>query len=189
MGRMPLHESPPDGEAITNMIRSRDEALELLHELSAPAHLVHHVKLVEEAGEQLLEQLQMLGVTVDSELVCMGLVLHDAGKVLHPLELTGPGSEHEMAGERMLLEHSVQPELARICRCHGQWDRTECTLEGLTVALADALWKGTRTDLLEGRFVERVAVSLKRDRWEVFLDLDACFERIAAGGDERLRSC
>ena len=169
-----------------NLIRSRDEALELLQELPAPAHLVRHVKLVEEAGEQLLEQLETLGVTVDSELVRMGLVLHDAGKVLNPLELTESGSEHEAAGEQLLLENGVQPQLARICRLHGQWDRTECSVEELAVALADALWKGTRIDSLESKFVERVAVSLKRDRWGVFLDLDACFERIAAGGDERL---
>lgn len=37
----------------------------------------------------------------------IGIALHDAGKVLFPAELDRPGSQHEAAGERMLLEQGI----------------------------------------------------------------------------------
>ena len=169
-----------------SVVSTRDDALALLLELSAPARLVRHVELVEEAGERLLARLEELGVELDAELVRMGVILHDAGKVLHPGELTGGGSQHEVDGERLLLELGVQPELARICRSHARWRVMPCSLEELSVALADKLWKGGRSDELERRFVELVARTSGREAWEVLVELDRCFEEIAAGGLDRL---
>jgi hypothetical protein len=48
-----------------------------------------------EAAEALLERLAALEVPLDPELVRADVILHDAGKVLHPAELDGPGNRHE----------------------------------------------------------------------------------------------
>src|SRR5690242_14490802 len=86
----------------------------ILIELGAPARLLRHVELVGEAAELLLTRLFALGVPLRGDLVRVGMVLHDAGKILHPAELDRAGAEHETAGEALLLEHGVSPEIARI---------------------------------------------------------------------------
>jgi hypothetical protein len=63
----------------------------------------------------------------------------------------------------------------------------ECAVEELLVALADKLWKGVGRQDLETRVVEAVARSVDKDRWELFIDLDSCFEVIAADGISRLK--
>ena len=60
------------------------------------------------------------------------------------------------------------------------------SLEELLVALADKLWKGVRKLELEERVIDRVAASLKTDRWDAFVELDNLFETIAADGTARL---
>jgi hypothetical protein len=60
------------------------------------------------------------------------------------------------------------------------------TLEELLVALADKLWKGKRDQTLEQLVVDGVAARAAKDRWDLFTPLDDAFERIAAGGQERL---
>jgi hypothetical protein len=54
------------------------------------------------------------------------------------------------------------------------------------VALADKLWKGKREPALEKKVLELAATKLGRDFWDIFVELDTCFESIAAGGTERL---
>ena len=61
-----------------------------------------------------------------------------------------------------------------------------CSLEELLVALADALWKGVRRRELEERVIAEVANRRGVDVWDLFVDLDACFETIAHAGPERL---
>jgi HD superfamily phosphodiesterase len=165
---------------------SMTDALALLQSLGAPPRLVRHVRLVAEAAEQLLACLAQLDVPLDAELVRAGVILHDAGKILHPGELDGPGSRHEPAGEALLLEHGVSPELARICRSHAQWDEMSVSLEELLVALADELWKGVRKSELEERVIDAVAAALAKDRFSSFVELDTLFEDIAADGPSRL---
>ncbi|MEI2430315.1 hypothetical protein RDV84_17405 [Lysobacter yananisis] len=162
------------------------EALDLIRSLGAPARLQRHVELVGEAGEALLAVLREQGVVVDETFVRVGIVLHDAGKIRHPAELQGPGSEHEPAGEAMLLAAGVAPELARVCRSHARWAAMDCRLQELAVALADKLWKGARRGELEERFIDAAAAAGATDRWALFVALDSAFERIAAGGPTRL---
>jgi HD superfamily phosphodiesterase len=162
------------------------EALRLLTEIGAPARLVRHAQLVGEAAEELIVGLAGLGVPLDAELVRVGVVLHDAGKSIHHAELDGPGCEHEPAGERLLLDHGATPDVARICRSHARWRDLAETLEELVVALADKLWKGARVVELETLVIDRAAGLTRRERWDLFTDLDAVFERIATGADERL---
>ena len=162
------------------------EARALLARLGAPRRLLRHVELVGEAAHALLRKFSELGIPVRSDLVQVGVVLHDAGKILHPAELDGGGARHEPDGERLLLEQGVSAELARICVSHARWAQMPVSLEELVVALADKLWKGARNSELEERVVERAAACLEQDRWGLFVELDTLFEDIAAGGADRL---
>jgi hypothetical protein len=145
------------------------------------------VELVSEAGDLLLAQLRVLGVTVDEVFVRIGIVLHDSGKIIHPLELTEPGANHEQDGQSALLTRGVSPEVARVCLSHARWQTMHCSFEELLVALADKLWKGIRRTDLENLVIERAAARLAVSHWSVFIPLDGCFEQIAAGGDARLQ--
>ncbi len=162
------------------------DAQRLLRDLGAPPRLVRHAALVSEAADLLLVALRRQAVSVDETFVRAGVVLHDVGKALHPDELSGPGSHHEAAGERLLLDRGVDPRLARVCRSHAQWATPDASLEELVIALADKLWKGVRRADLEELLIERAARAAKRDRWDVFIPLDAAFEAIAARGADRL---
>ena len=101
-------------------------------------------------------------------------------------ELSQPGTLHEQAGEALLLSHGVQPEVARFCVTHAQWNLPDGSLEGRVVALADKLWKGKREPDLELDVIDEVAARLGGSRWDVFETLDNTFEKIAASGVERL---
>ncbi|MCA9621543.1 MAG: HD domain-containing protein [Myxococcales bacterium] len=162
------------------------EARALLTELGASPRLLRHVELVGEAADALLTALGERRVPIDDAFVRVGVILHDAGKVLHPRELDAAGGAHEPAGQALLLEHGVSPALARVCLSHARWHELEVSLEELTIALADKLWKGVRAVALEERFIDAVAAALGADRWDVFVALDTSFELIAAGGDARL---
>jgi hypothetical protein len=78
------------------------------------------------------------------------------------------------------------PRIARCCVSHARWKTMECSLEEILVALADALWKGARRPVLEGRVIVEIAARLGWDRWTAFVELDECFEEIGDGGAERL---
>ncbi len=162
------------------------DAEALLRRLGAPARLLTHVRLVSEAAEEILAQLQIMGLVVDGDFVRLGVLFHDAGKIRHPDELDGPGAQHEPDGERLLLEHGVDPRIARCCVSHARWPDMECSLEELLVALADKLWKGVRYAELERRVTEGVAAKSGKAFWDVFVELDTAFEEIAAGGSGRL---
>jgi len=172
---------------INDAIAMRPEsARELLVTLGAPARLLRHVELVGEAADLILSKLAELQVPVRADLVRAGVILHDAGKIMHPAELDEAGSQHEPAGERLLLERGVAPELARICVSHAQWANMSVSFEELLVALADKLWKGVRKPELEERVVDAVAAVLRTDRWNLFVTLDSLFEEVAADGTTRL---
>jgi hypothetical protein len=146
---------------------SVETARQLLVDLDAPPRLLRHVELVGEAAELLLAKLALLGAPLRTDLVRVGVVLHDVGKIVHPAELSGGGAEHEPAGEALLLKRGVSPELARICVSHARWRRMPVSLEELVVALADKLWKGVRDSELEERVINLVASNLALDRWDV----------------------
>ena len=136
------------------MLKSTDDAYALLTRLGASDRLLLHLKLVGEAGEEILECLRRLNVPVNENLVRLGIAVHDAGKVLHPNEISGPGNAHEASGQKLMLEHGVQPEVARCCISHAQYDAVDVGIEELLVALADKLWKGKRDGTLEGLVID-----------------------------------
>ncbi len=163
-----------------------NEALLLLQLLGAPDRLLRHIQLVSEAGEMLLRYTEKKKISLDADWVRSGILLHDAGKIKFPKELYEKGAEHEPAGEKLLLEHKVPAHLARCCVSHAQWAALSCSLEELLVALADTLWKGIRKQELELKVIDELAGRLKKQRWDIFMELDDLFEKIAAGGHERL---
>jgi hypothetical protein len=165
---------------------SVEDANLLLVRLGAPPRLVRHVALVGEAGERLLELAGILHLPIDAALVRVGIVLHDAGKILISGELDAPGGEHEPRGQELLLSHGVSPALARVCLSHARWSDMPVSLEELLVALSDKLWKGVRNAPLEERVINEAAKALNRDRWDLFVQLDSLFEDIAADGAARL---
>lgn len=162
------------------------DARALLVELGAPQRLIRHGELVGEAAEMLVMRLRKLGVSIDEEVVRLGVVLHDAGKIVHPHEFERPGAEHEPAGETLLLGRGVSSEIARMCLSHARWDSMPVSLDELLVALADKLWKGARKPGLEERVIDEVASALGKERWDVFVELDSLFEEVAAQGSQRL---
>lgn len=168
------------------MIHTSQQAFQLLESLDAPPRLILHAQLVSEVSTLLTETFLSLNLQLDKTLVEIGAILHDSGKIIHPLELAQSGSKHELAGESLLLKNDVRPEIARICLTHAQWKNETCSLEELTVALSDKLWKGKREKELELLVIDKVAKLLNKDRWEIFVDLDAVFEDIAADGAQRL---
>ena len=168
------------------MLHTRTDAYQLLSQLGASARLLTHLRLVGEAADMLIEKYNTMGLQFDAQLISLGVAIHDAGKILHPDELDGPGSLHEPAGETLLLEHGVQGKLARCCISHAQWRQAGLSLEELTVALADKLWKGKREEELELMVIKAIAAQQQLELWDIFTELDSIFETIAAGGTERL---
>lgn len=169
------------------MPNSRKEAFELIDKLGAPDHLKTHVTLVGEAADLLISAVSDLGIQLDFEFIRAGVVIHDIGKIVHINEMTGPGSKHEPEGEKILIENGASLKLARICMSHARWSEMECSFEELLIALSDKLWKGKRVESLELEVVDRAAVQLKKERWDIFLELDLKFEEIASGGHKRLQ--
>ena len=167
-------------------IQSRTDVYKLLLDHGASARLIRHLELVGEAGGMLIEALSTKGVPINARLVELGIAVHDAGKILFPAELDGPGSQHEAAGERMLLDLGVDATVAHCCVSHAAWAGADVTLEERLVALADKLWKQKREEALELLVIDEIADRLSLTRWDVFSDLDALFEDIAAGATDRL---
>lgn len=167
-------------------MRTQD-ALALLGSLGATPWLVRHHELVGEAAAIVCDRFaRELGLVFDRDVVLLGAVLHDAGKIVHPAEMSAPGHEHELAGRQLLVEHGVAPAIARFCVTHAGWDAADATVEDLLVALADKLWKGKRDEGLEQRIVTVVAERIGRPTWDVFDRVDAICDNVAAGGAERL---
>ncbi|WP_345471779.1 HD domain-containing protein [Actinoallomurus oryzae] len=160
----------------------------LLHRLDAPPRLGAHLRAVHDVACRLLDSLgeRFPGIGVDQEAVRYGAATHDVGKAYVTEELSGPGSEHERRGHRLLLDHGVDERLARFAGTHGTWDGADVTFEDLLVSLADKVWKGKRVPDLEQRVVDHLASTAGREPWEVFMALDDLLTELAAGADRRL---
>lgn len=116
-----------------------------------------------------------------------GAATHDIGKTAHVGELSGPGSAHEEAGRRLLLDHGVEPELARFAGTHAAWAADpDVGIEDLLVSLADKVWKNKRVSELEDLVIGRLAGASGRPVWEEFLALDDLLVSLGAGADRRL---
>ncbi len=169
------------------VINSRKTAYKLLDSIGAPEHLKTHLVLVGEAADLLIEQCEKLSLDLDFNFIRTGVAIHDIGKIVHLHEMNGPGSDHEPEGEKILLEKGASSRLARVCLTHARWREMRCSTEELLIALSDKLWKGKRVEELEIEVIDRIAKLLKVGRWDIFSDLDLCFEEIASDGHKRLQ--
>lgn len=152
----------------------------------ADERLIRHARVAYEVGLIIATALREVGIQVDTQILIPSLIVHHAGKIIHPDELTSEGSNHLEAGWRLLIESNVDEKVARACRSHERWDEMECSIEELIVALADALWKGERIPELEKMFIDRIWSLRGGDYWDTFLRLDTLFESIAEEGSKRL---
>jgi len=169
-------------------IKNPQEAISFLKTFNAPSRLVVHHILVLEAAQELVKGLQSrFRLKFDTNLVLIGAAIHDFGKIVHPEEMTNPGSQHEISGEQILLSHEVLPEIARFCRTHATWYESNTGWEDWLVALADKLWKGRREEVLESKIVSYIAQQTGFPEWEVFVEADSLFEAIASKGEVRLQ--
>jgi HD superfamily phosphodiesterase len=166
-----------------------EEARRVLELLNAPPRLVAHLILVHDTAADLLRALQAhwRNLPLDEEVVFFGAATHDIGKVLHPGELDGPGSNHEEDGPALLEQLGIPPDRSRFARTHGAWGKeADLALEDLVVALADTCWKGERNEELELLLACRIAGLEGIERWEAFLVLDEIVGVVASRADERL---
>jgi putative nucleotidyltransferase with HDIG domain len=155
---------------------SPDDAFALLQKLNAPPELLHHAKVVHQAAQKLIACLKRYPLNLDTDFILVGVVLHDAGKILYPQELHQPGNEHEAAGAQLLKANGVEPRLAQVCISHSRWQGT--SLEEHIISLGDKLWKSKRDALLENTLIDLIAAQLGLDRWDIFISLDNCFESL-----------
>jgi hypothetical protein len=159
-------------------------AAELLRDLAAPPRLAAHLRLVHDVAWSLTDAMgrRWPALDFDTTAVLFGAATHDVGKVVCVEELSGPGTRHEPAGERLLLRYGVPAHLARFAASHGSWAAPGRGTEDLLVSLADTVWSGRRVPRLE-RLVAHRAGGVP---WEAAHELDAILTGLAAGGPERL---
>jgi len=160
-------------------------ALAFLERLGAPPHLVRHHELVAEAAGELIEYLCIYEQFFDRQTIVLGAAIHDAGKVFHPREMHASGHQHELTGQTVLELYGLSP-LARFCVTHASWDDDALAIEDLLVALADKLWKGKRVAKLEQRCIKKLAELTGQSFWDVYVEADEAFERVAGRGVDRL---
>ncbi|MGI5240102.1 HD domain-containing protein [Dactylosporangium sp. CA-139066] len=164
------------------------EAARLLDVLHAPPRLAAHLRLVHDVAATLTVALEHRhpDLAFDRVAVLFGAATHDIGKVVHPTELTGPGSAHEPAGHALLLSYDIPDRFARFAGTHGTWHAPDRTIDDLLVSLADAIWKGQRVADLEDLLVDRIAAATGQPRWQAFHGLDEILDNVATDADQRL---
>ena len=159
----------------------------LLQEVKAPPRLAAHLRLVHDVAWQLADwaDARYPALGYDREAMLFGAATHDIGKAVFPAEITGPGSQHEEAGRRLLLSHGVSPDLARFAATHACWGPGTGP-EDLMVSAADKAWKNKRVTDLEDLLVTRLAQASGQDAWQEFAALDTFLEAIGDRADDRL---
>jgi hypothetical protein len=95
------------------------------------------------------------------------------------------GKKHEEDGPALLVSKGIDPRLARFALTHSQWD-DRMSVEDFVVAMADAVWKGSRSPDLENVLAKMIAGQTGLPEWHVFSQLDEILGAIAEGADERL---
>ena len=125
---------------------SREEALALLRKLGLLEHIIEHSMAVAEKALEIAKQIQAAGHEVDLELVEIGALLHDIGRI------EAHGLLHATIGGTILRKQGYPEEIARIAETHsldGTWPET---IEEKIVCLDDKSMKGTQEMSIDERF-------------------------------------
>ena len=165
-----------------------DTVAQLLRDLDAPPRLAAHLRAVHDVAYQIADWMatQHPAVRFDRHAMLFGAATHDIGKTAYVAELSGPGSEHEQAGQQLLLAHGISPRLARFAATHAAWSRPDLEIEDLLVSVADKAWKDKRVPDLEDLVVSRLAQASGRSTWEEFLAFDDLLTSIGHDAGQRL---
>lgn len=161
----------------------------LLQQHNAPPLLVAHLRLVHDVAWELTEGIKKSfpKLSFDQEAVLFGAATHDVGKTIHLRELSEPGSEHEVAGRKLLLQAGFPEEYARFAFTHGGPRREpNPTFEDLLVQIADAIWKGKRSEKTESLLIRSIVCATNLPEWQVFSVIDELLTEIAQDADKRL---
>jgi uncharacterized protein len=134
-------------------VPSRDEALNLLHKVGCPKHVLEHVTFVSQLALEIVSKCQCNGVSVNKDLVEIGALLHDIGRSkTHDIR-------HAVVGAHIAQENSLPESLVRIIENHvgagipreeaeklglPARDYLQTSLEEKIVAYADKVTKGIR---------------------------------------------
>jgi hypothetical protein len=147
-----------------------------------------HLRAVHDVATQLTARLTVryLTLLVDSEAVLFGAATHDIGRTVRVQELSVPGSQHQRAGQQLLLAVGIDASRARFSATHASWRIPTVQLEDLLVSLADKIWKAKRVPYLEQLVVDRLVAASGEEPWQAFLNLDDHLDTIAANADSRL---
>jgi hypothetical protein len=161
---------------------------DLLEALEAPPRLAAHLRLVHDVARRLTTAVaeRYPHMAIDIEAVHFGAAIHDIGKVVHPVELSEPGSAHEEAGYELLRRQGFDADRARFARTHAAWNHGDVQVEDLLVSVADKVWKGKRVAGLEQLLVDVLAGATGRSTWETFMELDDVLGQLSADADRRL---
>jgi len=165
-----------------------DTVAQLLRDVDAPPRLAAHLRAVRDVAWQICDWVARHhpALRFDRDAVLFGAATHDIGKAVHVAELSGPGAEHEDAGQELLLAHGVSPALARFAATHAAWARPGTQIEDLLVSVADKIWKGKRVPDLEDLVIARLAAASGRDAWEEFAGFDDLLTAIGEDAEARL---
>jgi hypothetical protein len=156
--------------------------------MDAPLRLAAHLRAVHDVAHRLLDWLgeEHPELVIDRTAVLFGAATHDIGKIIHTRELSGPGSAHEEAGHQLLLDHRIEPAMARFARTHADWTTPGIVIEDLLVSLADKIWKAKRVPDLEQMINDFLATASRQQPWEAFMLLDDVLTHLAEDADHRL---
>ncbi|NVM54726.1 MAG: HDIG domain-containing protein [Candidatus Helarchaeota archaeon] len=124
----------------------KKEALALLRALGLPEHIIQHSLTVSEKAVEIATRIQEVGHPVDIELVELGALLHDIGRI------KAKGIPHAAEGGKILREQGFPEPIARIAETHSLNDYQPDSIEEKIVCYADKIIKGTREMSIDDRF-------------------------------------
>ncbi|MCH5584717.1 HD domain-containing protein [Shimazuella sp. AN120528] len=153
-----------------------------------PPRLLAHLSLVYDVAKTITIWLHKNypQIEFDENAVLFGAATHDIGKVIATDEITKPGSTHEKLGYQLLIEQGMKASLARFTYTHSSWTSKVTTIEDWIVSLADKVWRGTRLTDLEDQIVQHISDISKKEKWQVFLELDDLLTLISQDSETRI---
>ncbi len=131
---------------------SREAALSLLRKLKLPEHIIKHSLAVAKKAVEIAKQIQAAGHTVNIEIVEIGAILHDIGRIKEQ------GVNHAAEGGKILREIGYPEVIVRIIETHSLNDYWPETIEEKIVCYTDKICKGTQETSIDKRF----AIWMKR---------------------------